>query len=253
MARPLDTRAVSWVVSTNMSQDNNKVVRLNPDESTIIVGTSRVQAGYPLWGAWALPILSYLDENHNDVIEYNEIRVGDSAVFVGQANPDYQLNASSTLTLLNGQVSVTANVSYQSGLTQTQGSTGSDNIMLLNLPNSPGATLATQAAVVASTLSSAGNYGGAPMSNIGLIQNVNMFRFNSLSVNYRPPTRFVQWLHVPSLSVALQGSNLGLHSNYRGIDPNVNAFSTASRGDILQDNGQLPQPRTWTLSVRMGN
>jgi TonB-linked SusC/RagA family outer membrane protein len=254
-ARLLDTRTVSWMVTTNMSQEKNKVIRLNPDESTIIVGHTRVEAGYPLWGAWAQPILSYFDANHNGVIEYNEVRLGDSAVFVGQSDPKYQLNASSTLRLLNGQLSVTANVSYQRGLTQTQGTVGPTNTMLLNLPNVPGATFATQAAVVASALGSDGrfNFVSGGQSDIGLIQTVNMFRFNSLSVNYRPPLRVAQWLHAPNMSIALQGSNLGLHTNYRGIDPNVNAFSTASRGDILRDTGELPLQRTWTLSVRLGN
>ena len=55
------------------------------------------------------------------------------------------------------------------------------------------------------------------------------------------------------MSMALQGSNLALHSNYRGKDPNVNAFSTVSGVDETADLGQIPEPRTWWLKLTLGN
>jgi hypothetical protein len=51
------------------------------------------------------------------------------------------------------------------------------------------------------------------------------------------------------MGVALQGSNLGFHTNYRGKDPDVNAYSG---GNLSADAGQIPQPRTWTLRVTLG-
>ena len=55
-------------------------------------------------------------------------------------------------------------------------------------------------------------------------------------------------------SLALQGSNLGLHTNYRGKDPViVNAFSTVTNGDETADTGQIPVPRTWWLKLTLGN
>jgi TonB-dependent SusC/RagA subfamily outer membrane receptor len=252
-ARLLDSRAVSWTATTNFSQDKNRVVRLNPDESTIIVGNSRVEAGYPLWSVWERPIVSFVDANRNGIIEYDEIRLGDSAAFVGQTDPKYQLNASSTLTLLNGRMSVTADVAYQNGFTQTQGSVDRSNTVLLNLPNAPGVSLATQAAVVAGTLNDQGIYTSSGVSGIGLTQTVNTLRLSSLSISYQLSSYIAHLFRAQTMSIALQGSNLGLHTNYRGMDPNVNTFSTASQGDALQDTGQLSQPRTWSLSIRMGN
>ena len=52
------------------------------------------------------------------------------------------------------------------------------------------------------------------------------------------------------MSLALQGSNLGLHTNYHGKDPDVNAYSN---GNQTADTGQLPQPRVWSLRVTLGN
>jgi hypothetical protein len=141
-------------------------------------------------------------------------------------------------------------------LTQTQGVSGNDNGTFENLPNVPGTSLATQAAVVAG--SRIFNFQGfdeaaVAQSQIGVIQTVNILRFNSLSISYIPSTAVMRFFHVPSMSISLQGENLGLHTNYRGADPNVNAYSTANLGDVTHDTGQLPQPRTWALAVRLGN
>jgi len=46
--------------------------------------------------------------------------------------------------------------------------------------------------------------------------------------------------------VSLQGSNLGLRTDYRGLDPHVNGHST---GNGVQDTGVIPQPRRWQLRV----
>jgi hypothetical protein len=138
-------------------------------------------------------------------------------------------------------------------LTQTQGSTGDGTFSLL--ANAPGTSLATQAAIVAGQ--EIGLVAGYPVSKfhsqIGVMQTVNVLRFNSLSINYILPARVLRFFRVPSMTIALQGSNLGLHTNYRGADPNVNAFSTAQFGDRTLDAGQIPQPRTLDLTIRFGN
>jgi TonB-linked SusC/RagA family outer membrane protein len=248
--RVLDNPLISWNINGDLSANRNKVLRLNPGQSTILVGTTRVEAGYPLWSTWAQPIVSYVDANQDGIIEANEFRLGDSAVFVGQTDPKYQLDLHTTVGLFNGRLSMTAGVQYQDGLTQTQGTAAFTNGVLWNLPNMPNTTLATQAAVLAGL---GRNAGISQSSQIGVIQTVNTLRFTSLSINYILPPTVLRLFHVPTMSLALQGSNLGLHTNYRGADPNVNAFSTAGNGDALQDTGQLPEPRTWSLVVRLGN
>ncbi len=80
------------------------------------------------------------------------------------------------------------------------------------------------------------------------MQVVSTLRFNSMAVSYRMPQRVARLLGAENVSVALQGANLGLHTNYRGKDPNVNAWSP---GETVVDAGQLPQPRTWQLNVAL--
>ncbi len=88
-----------------------------------------------------------------------------------------------------------------------------------------------------------------PCTDYGFIQKVNSLRFNSMSVGYTVPRGYLSRFPISSLSVSLQGSNLGLWSNYRGKDPDVNSVLV---GDATQDSGQLPMPRTWSLQIRIG-
>jgi hypothetical protein len=154
---------------------------------------------------------------------------------------------------LNGRLGIHATFSSQQGLTQLNAGAVNSGAFYL-VPNAPGATLATQAGVVA-----AGGFLGtvaAPVTNIAVIQTVNIFRFNDLSINYTLPSVITRRLRVPSAMVALQGQNLGLHTNYRGKDPSVNAFATSSAGllgDRLSDAGQVPQSRLWRLVLSLGN
>jgi hypothetical protein len=252
-ATPVQSRALGWTVGANFSKNDNVVERLNKGQLPIILNfgspvQSRVQAGYPLFGEFVRPILAYADANHDGIIGPGEVRYGDSLVYVGQPDPNYQVNVTNDVSLLRGQLSVHTSFAYENGLTQyNDGICGTRAFN--SLPNAPNTPLATQAAVVAAGCVA----GGVTTSPIGLVQTVSTFRFQSLSVNYVVPRRLVSWTRVPRMSVALQGNNLGLHTNYRGKDPDVNAFSAVSAGDQTKDNGQIPEPRTWLLRITVGN
>ena len=263
-AQVLQTHALSWNVGGNVSNDNNLVVRLNPGQPTICFGDAssgtckgtRIEAGFPLFGEFEVPVVGFVDANHNGLIEPGEIIYGDSAKYVGSPEPRYQMNVYTNVSLLNGHLSVNATFAYQNGLLQNNQAALTSG-SFAQLPNTPGTPPALQAAVVSATCS--GIFFGVPVCGgggptpIGLMQVVNTFRFNDLSINYTLPHRMASWFRVPTLSMALQGSNLGLHTNYRGKDPNVNAFSTVSAGDQTADTGQIPLPRTWWLKLTMGN
>jgi hypothetical protein len=157
--------------------------------------------------------------------------------------------------LFGGTLSINASFAYQNGLTQNLLSAAQSAAVEL-LPNTPGVSLNTQAAFVAAFCNYSGaglNVQGCETTPIGMIQTVNTFRFNTLSVNYRLPSSITRVLRVPRASLAIEGSNLALHSNYRGKDPNVNAFSTVQSGDLSADLGQIPEPRTWWIKLNLGN
>jgi hypothetical protein len=59
----------------------------------------------------------------------------------------------------------------------------------------------------------------------------------------------VRALRATSGSVAIQGRNLALWSNYRGADPDVNSNPT---GDAVVDYGTVAEPHQWFFRVNLG-
>jgi hypothetical protein len=197
---------------------------------------ARVVAGYPLFGRWARPILGYTDANHDGIIERNEVLLGDSLVFMGGSEPNYEANLFSTLSLLRGAVTVSGSLSYQSGLTQINQTIGTAGQTIFSPGTSdPKSSPGEQAAVVV-----------MGETEYGLMQTVSSLRFSSLSVAYNLSPSAASRFGARALSVALQGTNLGLFTNYKGKDPNVNAYAT---GNSTLDTGVLPIPRSWSLAV----
>jgi hypothetical protein len=238
-AKLLDSHAFGWNVGGNLSNDNNRLVRLNPGKLPDY--TLGVVPGYPLWGKWVLPIRAFADQNHDGRIEGNEIVLGDTKVYVGQPNPKYTINFNTNVHLLDGRLGIYATFAYENGMTQDNAATFKSGTFWL-AGNNPATSQSYQAAAQAT-----------PFTTYGLIQTVNTFRFNALSINYALPRVATSWFRVPRVTASLQGSNLGLHTNYHGKDPDVNAFSTVSSGDQTLDLGQIPRPRTWWLKLMLGN
>jgi len=233
---PVRTDLVTWGLTATLSRNTNKVLSLAQGVTPFFdaTGTARVVAGYPLYGRWARPILGYQDLNKNGIIESSEVQVGDSLVYMGQSDPDFVANFSTHLSLFRSHVTVDADFQYQGGLTQLNQSVLTDRVFSQAL-NDPHAALGEQAAVAAMDRTTYGEY-----------QTVSTFRFNSLSIAYAVPNSAARLFRAQAMSVALQGSNLGLFTNYRGKDPNVNAYAT---GNAVADTGQLPLPRNWQVRV----
>ena len=226
-------------LSTTMSfsRNHNEVTRLAPGVLPFGRADSRIVAGYPLNGRWARPILGYADANGDGVIERSEVLLGDSLIFMGQSEPKYEANLFTTLSLLRGKVTVNAGFAYENGLTQVNNTIGASGQEIFSPGLSdPSSSFGQQAAVAV-----------MDETEYGLIQTVNTFRFNSLSVAFNASPTFAARFGASSLSLALQGTNLALHSNYTGKDPNVNGVPI---GNETIDTGVLPLPRSWQINVR---
>jgi TonB-linked SusC/RagA family outer membrane protein len=207
---------------------------------------SRLAIGYPIDGIWVRPLEGYADLDHNGVIGLTEISMGDSAEYLGTQDAPFTSSFSSRVGLFNNRLSFNVQFDYQSGVTQY------DALALTELQsaaNAPNATLEEQAIYVASEYASVFSPNGL-LTPRYLYQTVSMLRWNSMSVSYVLPTSFARALRGQAMTVSVQGSNLWLHTNYQGKDPNVNA---ETRGEGVTDFGQIPLPRTWVLRVTLTN
>jgi iron complex outermembrane receptor protein len=258
-ATPLESQTLSWSFNVGLSWNRNRLVRKArsaTDAGTVQVGGvggfalatgsvfSRFVEGYPLYGYWTYPITGYADLNGDGVIQGGEVQVGDSASYVGAPFPNYTASFHHTVTLCS-RVTVGATFSYENGLTQVNGLlAGAGNIQYTQAYNDPSISQATQAYLIAALVPGAGRAGSA----MGFIQTVSELRFNALSVGYAVPASMTRSiLRGRNLHVAVQGTNLGLWTNYRGKDPDVSMGMT----ELVRDFGVLPTPRAWQLSLRI--
>ena len=236
---------VGWSVTGNFSTNKNVVVSVNSGllyNRNSTYGSETVLAqGYPLGGFWALPILGYYDANHDGVIQPDEIRYGDAPVFLGVPQPNYQLNFSTNLSLFRGAATASANFGYEHGLTQVNQEYGGFGSAAFPNPalTDPSTPLGVQAAAVAEA---------EGKTSYGVTQTVNDLRLTSLSVSYNLSRSAARALGASAASVMIQGQNLGLWTNYTGKDPDV---SQQVVGNMTGDNGVLPEPRTWLVSIRL--
>ncbi|MBX6331023.1 MAG: SusC/RagA family TonB-linked outer membrane protein [Gemmatimonadaceae bacterium] len=229
---------VTWSTTVNLSRNHNMVTKLGQGVQPFGPNDARVVAGYPLFGRWAKPILGYSDVNGNGVIEASEVLLGDTALYMGASEPNYEASLSTSLSLFRGAVTVGANFTYQDGLTQENNALfdRASNVIFSPGLSDPSSSFAEQAAVAV-----------MQQTDYGLLQTVNTLRLNSLSVAFNASPRLARRFGTKALSVALQGTNVGLWTNYAGKDPNVNAAAT---GNKVFDTGVLPMPRAWMLAVR---
>jgi hypothetical protein len=233
--QPVRTDLVTWSGQLNLTRNRNMVISLGPGITPFFLGGSqRVVAGYPLFGFWERPVVGYADLNHDGVIEANEVLLGDTAVYMGDAAPRYQASWHTTLGLLRGTLTLDAGFDYQHGLTQLNQTIYQNQLFNRGL-NDPNAPLGEQATAVA-----------LAQTLYGAFQTTSTLRFNSVTVRYRMPAGVARRFGATALSVAVQGANLGLWTSYRGKDPDVNVNPT---GNQVTDSGQLPVPRTWLVRL----
>jgi hypothetical protein len=209
---------------------------------------TRFIEGYPLFGRWSRPISGWSPPKNGTRLWYDDVVVADSAVYMGMQTPDFEMPFRTSLTLFRGLLSLHGQFNYKAGLTQRNlgGAT-----LLNNIYENPNSTSGQQAYALAATCF-VKEMTGVPKvrcTDYGFIQKVNSLRFNSVSMGYTVPRAYLTRFPISSLSMSLLGSNLGLWTNYRGKDPDVNGLLV---GDATQDSGQLPMPRSWSLEIRIG-
>jgi TonB-dependent SusC/RagA subfamily outer membrane receptor len=221
-----------WGTNFHLSQLRNKVLSLGQGVTPFGSNSSRFVAGYPLLGRWGKPVLGFQDRDSSGTLSSDEVLYGDTLVYLGAAEPNFIASLSTSARFFKGIVGVSANFSYSDGQTQVRDMTQMRRVSIGY--NDPTAPLMAQL------------HATAVGSDIFNFQVVNVLRFQSLSLSFNAPPQLVSKLGARGVSVWLSGRNLGMRTNYRGKDPEVNSTETGSGGTF--DGGALPQPRTWQLS-----
>jgi len=109
---------ITWSASLNLTRNHNQVTALGAGVTPFGSNDARIIAGYPLFSRWAKPILGFSDADHNGIITRDEVLIGDTLVFLGGSDPNYESNLFTTLSLFRGTITISGSLAYQSGLTQ---------------------------------------------------------------------------------------------------------------------------------------
>lgn len=193
--------------------------------------------GYPIAGVWKRPILGYADFNKDGFLSHDEIIHGDTARYVGWSTPRFTASYRSQLSLFSRKLTLNSQLSYKGSHVQSLGYYDGFGRV------SQYASLDEQAIA----LQVSGKPGSTGSGGIHLP--ISELRFSSASVSIQMPDRVAQKIMARRASLTLQGSNLGLWTNYRGRDPSVNSSPV---GDMLSDgNNVIPMPRKYALGLRM--
>lgn len=251
-ATPLQSAAVAWSVHSSLSMNRTTLLTLNGSQSAVDMGNGiRLVPGYPLNGRWDRPIVGYTIPTNGQPVGLGDLVIGDSVHYLGTATPGYTLPVSSALSVLGGALRFNTEFQYEHGLTQF----GSGNFTLLtNLYLDPSATPGQQAAALAAACVRNSNFltGGCVGrgTTAGLVQTVNVLRWRSVTAAYTIPPQMTRRLRLPRTIVAIEGTNVGLWTSYRGKDPDVNGTPV---GEAIEDNGQIPEPRSWGIRFTLGS
>jgi TonB-linked SusC/RagA family outer membrane protein len=82
------------------------------------------------------------------------------------------------------------------------------------------------------------------------VYNSSYAKLKNLSLTYRVPASWLKKVGVNSLDVYVSGQNLLTITPYKGFDPEINSAQNAiTQG---QEFGVIPNPKTYTVGVRLG-
>ncbi len=219
-------REISWNFNGSFSSTKNRLVKLGIKNADTLVGGGMVRfaVGYPLFGRWERSVAGYADLNGDGIIQGTEIRFGDSSSYVGAPYPNFETSFHNSF-VLYGRVTLNFVMQYQDGLTQE----ARTEVFNTRLNWDP--TLTDIARVRMMTTQ---------------MQTVSTLRWSSASIGYIAPRSLTSRLvGNRTVTFGLQGTNLWLKTNYRGIDPSINNLMS----EVVQDIGGMPTPRTWNLSI----
>ncbi|HET7585507.1 MAG TPA: SusC/RagA family TonB-linked outer membrane protein [Gemmatimonadaceae bacterium] len=247
-ATPIDIRNFTASFRVSATTLANEIETLGADIPPIVInrGEQQHRVSNPAGAFWQRPF-TFEDTNGDGKIDVNEITLGDTVVFLGNALPGHTISLSADFTLFK-YVSVSTlfdergNFLQENGTEQFRCQTGFARADRgCPATDDPNASLFDQARFLASLLG----------TQAGYIEDADFWKWRELSVTFRLPpswTRGISALQGASLTVA--GRNLKTWTDYDGLDPEINEQGASSNFNQNEFNTQ-PQVRTLTARLNL--
>lgn len=251
-----------WNTDFNISFNKNRVTELELTRLYSFGGiegrgnVSIVQPGSPL-GTFFGYISEGVDPSTGNII-YRDIN-GDGAVtptdrtIIGSAQPDFVYGLNNDFTYKRWNLTLLfqgsqGNDIFNASRIETEGMYDSKNqsTEVLRRWTSPGQVTDIPRAAN-------GNISNSEISS-RFIEDGSYLRLKSASISYALPGSIANKIKMSGLSVYITGQNLFTITNYKGFDPEVNAFNTntGENSTVLGvDYGTYPQSRAFILGVNV--
>ena len=231
----IDGRQLGWDITVSGSYNRNKIVSLGGTPPSIGTTNSDIE-GLPIQ-AWWVRQYTYDDANGDGLIALNELNVDTAATFLGPPLPIAELTGYTAFEMLGRKLRLSLSVDSKLGGYQLN---GTERIRCENRLNcrgdvDPTAPLEEQARAMAVRVHSS-------RTQAGYIEKTNFLRFREASVTYTLPDRMASWFRASRLSLTGSARNLGIITNYTGIDPEGGYFGTNIG---VQSDFQTPPPPTY--------
>jgi TonB-linked SusC/RagA family outer membrane protein len=241
--RVLNRPSFGVELSVNAAYNTNYIADMG-GVPPIIGATTRQISGYPINGWWQRPY-TFADADGNGIITANEITVADSAVFVGYANPRWEVTYLPSIHLLNRKLRIVGLFDHKSGFYQLNGTERIRCESRLNCRGlvDPNAPLWEQARVVALRETPS-------RTQWGFIEKATFIRLRELSATYDFPDRWARRFGGSRLSLTVAGRNVWKATGWSGMDPEANYFEGPT--GIVSNFQTAPPPTTWTFRLNVG-
>jgi len=208
------------------SSNKNTMVSLGEGVPPLFTGnrnTQRNQPGFPLFGLWGRTY-TYADANSDGIIALSEMTFSDSSQFIGPSFPTRELAFTPTVELFGRKLRISGQVDSKWGHKkfnntrrhQCQGGASCRGLYDKDAP------FEIQAAAVAT------NRVGV---FTGHYEDGAFTRFREASISYQMPTRWANAFRAERWNLVLTGRNLGVITDYTGVDPEAAQSSGDTRGN----------------------
>jgi outer membrane receptor protein involved in Fe transport len=240
-----------WDLTLNGSTNHNKLISLGGVPNIINSSTQQDREGYALNGWWSRPLLGYQDKNGDGIIAYSatagasEITVGDTAVYLGNPLPLYEVSLTNGVDFWRRRFRLQAMLDYKGDYKVYN---NSERIRCLSRNNCAGLIYRGSSELEQARTAAGRDHPAKTVA--GFIEPGDFIRFRELSLTFSAPESWAnRYIHGRSLAITGAVRNLGLlWTKYTGVDPE--AFGTT--GDAPSSFQAFAPPRYMTLRLNLG-
>jgi len=245
--RIIDRTAAALSFTFTGSTNKNRMTKLGEGVNPIASGNRNTQQnrpGYPLFGLWDKTI-SFKDLNGDGIITFNankalsELTFSDTAVYLGNTFPTREIAFSPALELFGKKLKVSGQVDSKWGFRKF------NNTLRHQCMN--GVTCRGRYDKSASLQEQANALATSQAVYTGMFENGSFTRFRELSMAYEMPTKWANAVRASRWSVVLTGRNLGVITDYTGVDPEAAQSNNDARGN--EEYFSTPPLRIMTLRM----